>query len=176
LEGHFTSILIIGRLDMDLIRKLSVAAHTLAGIMLGVIFLSIIVNIIARRLGISMTWVEELSGYGVVWATYLGIGFALREKRHVCVDIVTRKLSLRGQHLMRFLGNLVCLGFSVLITWKGFILIESSLISGRHTPFMEIPVYLLQIILPVGMIIFGLEALVDAVKNAKDLKLNIKTT
>ncbi|HBW36014.1 TRAP transporter small permease [Desulfosporosinus sp. BICA1-9] len=149
---------------MDLIRKVSAAAHTLAGIILGVMFLSMVANIIARKLGVSMIWVEELSGYGAVWATYLGIAFALREERHVRVDILTRKLPPRGQELMRFLGDLVCVVFSALITWKGFYLIWSSYISGRHTPFLEIPIYLLQIVLPVGMILFGLEALMDAVR------------
>ncbi|MFZ3102846.1 MAG: TRAP transporter small permease [Desulfitobacteriaceae bacterium] len=154
-----------------IIRKLSGAAHTLAGIILGVMFLSIVANVIARNLGFSMIWVEELSGYGAVWATYLGIGFALREERHVRVDMLTRKLSQRGQELMRFLGDLICVVFSVLITWKGFYLIWSSYISGRHTPFVEIPIYLLQIVLPVGMILFGLEALVDAVKTRQRLKI-----
>lgn len=156
---------------MELIRKLSAAAHTLAGLILGVMFLSMVANITARKLGVSMIWVEELSGYGAVWATYLGIGFALREERHVRVDILTRKLSPRGQELMRFLGDLVSVVFSALITWKGFYLIWASYISGRHTPFLEIPIYLLQIVLPVGMILFGLEALMDAVRAGQRLKM-----
>ncbi|KJS00746.1 MAG: hypothetical protein VR68_06590 [Peptococcaceae bacterium BRH_c4a] len=156
---------------MDFIRKVSAAAHTLAGIILGVMFLSMIANIIDRKLGVSMIWVEELSGYGAVWATYLGIAFVLSENRHVRVDILTRKLSPGGQELMRFLGDLACVVFSALITWKGLYLIWSSYISGRHTPFLEIPIYLLQIVLPVGMFLFGLVALMDAVRYIKRLKM-----
>jgi len=33
----------------------------------------------------------------------------------------------------------------------------------RQTPYSHIPIYLLQIVLPVGMILFGLEAMVDAI-------------
>ena len=156
---------------MDLIvRKISAAAHTLGGIILGVMFLSIIANIIARELGNSMIWVDEFSGYMAVWMTYLGIGYALRVKRHVRVDLLTARLPQKWQELLRFFGDIICVVFSALITWKGVYFIEASIRSGRSTTFSEVPIYLFQIILPLGLIIFGLEALMDAVTAIQKLK------
>ncbi|KUO71765.1 MAG: hypothetical protein APF81_06650 [Desulfosporosinus sp. BRH_c37] len=50
-----------------------------------------------------------------------------------------------------------------MITWKGIYLIQVSHQVMRQTPYSHIPIYLLQIVLPVGMILFGLEAMVDAI-------------
>jgi TRAP-type C4-dicarboxylate transport system permease small subunit len=125
-------------------------------------FISMIINIVARKLGNSIILVEELSGYATVWATYLGIGFALREGRHVRVDLLTRTLSPRWQGFFRFWGDIVTVIFSGVITWKGIYLIQVSQQVMRQTPYSHIPIYLLQIVLPVGMILFALEAMVDA--------------
>ena len=155
---------------MNLIRKLSVAAHTMGGIILALMFISIVINIIFRKLGTSIIWVDELSGYAAVWATYLGIGFALREGRHVRVDLLTRKLPLRWQEFLRCLGDIICVVFSVLVSWKGIYLIQVSHSVMRQTLFSHIPIYLFQIVLPVGMIIFGLEAVADAIAAIQGFK------
>jgi len=148
---------------MNFVRKLSAAAHTMGGIILALTFIFMIINIVARKLGNSIILVEELSGYATVWATYLGIGFALREGRHVRVDLLTRTLSPRWQEFLRFWGDIVTAIFSGVITWKGIYLIQVSHQVMRQTPYSHIPIYLLQIVLPMGMILFGLEAMVDAI-------------
>lgn len=155
---------------MNLIRKLSAAAHTMGGIILALLFIFIVINIVFRNFGTSIIWIDELSGYATVWALYLGIGFALREGRHVRVDLLTRKLPPQWQEFLRCLGDIVCVVFSALVTWKGIYLIQVSHSVMRQTPFSHIPIYLFQIVLPVGMIIFGLEAVVDAIAAIQGFK------
>jgi len=106
---------------MERIEKISKAAHTAGAILLGFLFLSIISGVIVRMLGGYLHFVDELSGYGAVWVTFLGIGYVLREGRHVRVDIITRKLSPRNEAIMFMIGDIACLLFSILIIGKAFI-------------------------------------------------------
>ncbi len=155
---------------MELLKKVSAAAHTLGAIVLGAMFVSIVAQVIVRLLGGAMVWVEELSGYGAVWATYLGIAYALRQGRHVRVDLVTRLVSPKMQATMRGLGDIACVIFTMILTWKAIYLVGVSLQVHRRTPLLGLPVYLLQIVLPVGFILFGLEALADAIVAVRALK------
>ncbi len=148
---------------MELLKKVTAAAHTLGAIIIALMFLSIVAQVIIRIFGGSMMWVEELSGFGAVWATYLGIAYVLRQGRHVRVDLVTRQMSPRAQEIMRFLGDIVCVMFSIIITWKAIHLVGVSLQTQRLTRILELHVYWLQIVLPVGFILFGLETLADAI-------------
>ncbi|PKM87842.1 MAG: hypothetical protein CVU87_08805 [Firmicutes bacterium HGW-Firmicutes-12] len=157
---------------MEIIRKISNAAHTAGAIIVGLMFISITVQVFGRAaLGMSFTWVEELSGYGAIWATFLGIGYVLRQGRHVRVDLFTRMMSPRTQAIMAVIGDIACVIFSIIVFWKGCSLVSVSYMIQRNTPLLEMPVYLLQIILPVGISIFGLESMCHAVKTWKGITL-----
>lgn len=155
---------------MKFFTRVIAAAHTLGAIILGLMFVAIVGNVIVRSLGGSLVWVEELTGYAVVWATYLGLAYVLHERRHVNVDLLNERLPHRAKALLRIIGNdAACIVFSVLLTWKSIYLIKAAMQTNRHTPILDFPVYPLMTVLPLGMILFGLEALIDAIATAKSL-------
>lgn len=149
----------------SIIKRISGAANTFGAFILALMFIFITIQVIARMLGGTLTFVDELSGYSAVWATFLGIGYALREGRHVRVDLITRMVSPRTEAFMFFIGDLVCLIFGVIIAWKGFGLVANSHMAERVTVMLQWPVYILQLVMPVGFIIFGFEALLHSIKS-----------
>ncbi|KJR97094.1 MAG: hypothetical protein VR68_13210 [Peptococcaceae bacterium BRH_c4a] len=148
---------------MEFLRRVETAAHVLGAIILGLVVLAIVSNVVVRAFGGCMLWVEELSGYAVIWGVYLGGAYTLREGRHVKVDLVSEKLGVRGEAVMRLAGDIASLIFGAVITWKGAYLLGVAQQAQRHTPLLELPVYILMIVLPVGMALFTLEAVADAV-------------
>lgn len=148
----------------SIIKKLSGGAHTLGAILVGCMVVFVTAQVIARMFGLSLTFVDELSGYSAVWATLLGIGYALQKGRLVRVDLVTRLVSPRTRDVLTLIGNIACVLFSVIVIWKGSTLIGVSFMAERVTDILLWPVYLLQVVLPIGFILFGLEAILDIVK------------
>jgi TRAP-type C4-dicarboxylate transport system permease small subunit len=64
---------------------------------------------------------DELSRYCFVWLTYLGAMVAMRERAHVGVDIVVKRLPLLGKKICFALSELLMLVVNVLFfvgTWK----------------------------------------------------------
>ena len=69
--------------------------------------------------GISIS--DEMSRYCFIWLTYLGAMVAMREKGHLGVDTLVRRLPLGGKRLCFFLSEVMMLGCNVLFflgTWK----------------------------------------------------------
>lgn len=69
--------------------------------------------------GISVS--DELSRYCFIWLTYLGAMIAMRERAHVGVDMVVKKLPLMGKKVCFFLSESIMLLVNVLFfigTWK----------------------------------------------------------
>ena len=160
---------------MDLIdrilEKVVSAAHTLGTLALAFVFLSVVADVIARLFGANLgVWVEELSGYGVTWSTYLGLAYVLREGKHVKVDLITEKLAPRRRAVMRIVGDVGTLTFAAIIAYKGFYLMEVAYKADRLTSGLEFPVYILMIVFPLGMTLFGLETLADILRTVKFLK------
>ena len=64
---------------------------------------------------------DEMSRYCFIWLTYIGAMVAMREKGHLGVDSLVRRLSLRGKQVCFFLSESLMLGCNLLFllgTWK----------------------------------------------------------
>jgi TRAP-type transport system small permease protein len=146
----------------EMLKKISSVTHAVGVVCLVLVFLSVIVNVISRTLGYSLGgWVEELSGYAVVWSTYLGMAYTFREGRHVKVDLLTENMSPRNRAIMLAISNGACVVFSIVIVKYGIFLTQVAYMSERVTPITRFPVYLLSLAMPFGIGVFTLEAMVD---------------
>jgi TRAP-type C4-dicarboxylate transport system permease small subunit len=64
---------------------------------------------------------EELSRYCFIWLTYIGAMIAMRERGHLGVDTLVRRLPIAGKKGCLFVSELLmllCNGLFVLGTWK----------------------------------------------------------
>lgn len=149
---------------MELLRKVTGGAHTLGAVILGLVFVSVVVNVVARVLWHELVWVGEMCGYAVVWCVYLGVAFVLREGRHVKVELVSERLPPRPRAVMRILGDdLASVVFSAIVVWNSARLTEVAWRTHRTTALTGWPVWPIMLVVPVGMALFGLEAIADAV-------------
>lgn len=64
---------------------------------------------------------EEMSRYCFIWLTYIGAMVAMRDKGHLGVDTLVRRLPIGGKKFCLFLSEclmLLCNGLFFLGTWK----------------------------------------------------------
>ncbi|MBC7338247.1 MAG: TRAP transporter small permease [Firmicutes bacterium] len=159
---------------MGLLKRVTGAAHTLGAVVLGLMFTFMVLNIIGRSIGHQLVWVGEFSSYAVVWAVYLGVALVLREGGHVKVELVSERLPPRARAVMRILGDdLPTMVFSIFVVWRSAYMVQVAWQTQRETPLLGIPVWPLLAVLPLGMALFGLEALADAVAVARSLSKGV---
>lgn len=115
----------------------------------------VFVNVVSRYMfNHSIIWVEELTQYQMIWITWLGAGLALREGRHVAVDVFEAMMppGLRravrvviGAAMLAFLATLVVLGLRIAeFTWT------------QETPVLQIPTGVPYLGVPIGALVCGL--------------------
>ncbi|UCD82835.1 MAG: TRAP transporter small permease [Desulfobacterales bacterium] len=102
----------MGRLDRMLNRVETVLA-VLAGVLLLFITFSICASIALRALNLQVPlWSVQFNEYSLLWMTFLGGAWLLRRKRHVSLDILTRRLNASNLRILNSLhaalGLLVC--------------------------------------------------------------------
>ncbi|MDB5890247.1 MAG: dctM [Polaromonas sp.] len=64
---------------------------------------------------------DEMARYSFIWLTYIGAMVAMREKGHLGVDTLVKRLGVGGKKLCLFVSELLMLGCNVLFfvgTWK----------------------------------------------------------
>jgi len=100
------------RLD-GMLRRVETVLAVLAGLLLLFITVSICISIALRTLNLPVPlWSVQFNEYALLWITFLGGAWLLRNKRHVSLDILTRRLSESNHRklsvLHAILGGLVC--------------------------------------------------------------------
>ena len=109
----------------------------------------VFVNVVSRYIfNHSIIWVEELTQFQMIWITFLGAGLALREGRHVAVDIVEEYLPEAIRRALRMLIGVAILVLLVAMTILG---VQISMFTWtQETPVMNISTGIPYLGVPIG--------------------------
>jgi TRAP-type C4-dicarboxylate transport system permease small subunit len=134
-----------GRLEHGFVRLNQALIILLMASMAVLVFANVVMRYVFNQ---SIFWVEEFTQIQMIWVAYLGAGLALREGRHVAVDMLQDALPAPLRRAIRwfialatamFLLALVVLGVQIAaFTWS------------QETPAMGLPAGLPYLGIPLG--------------------------
>jgi len=123
--------------------------------LMGVMATLVFANVVSRYVfNYSIIWVEELTQYQMIWIVYLGAGLALREGRHVAVDLVQDMLPCALRRAMRIAIGVAMLLFLLTLMVLGLQITAFTWI--QETPVLGIPTGLAYLGVPIGAAVCAL--------------------
>lgn len=139
-------------------RYLVAANRAIIFVMMAMMATLVFVNVVTRYgFNFSIIWAEEVSQYLMIWIAYLGAGLALREGRHVALEMfqdrlptaLSRRVRMAvGGLVLAFLGAVTVLGFRfVVFVWN------------QETPVLNISLGIPSLAIPIGTLLFALHLL-----------------
>ena len=139
-------------------RGLCVANQAILASLLAVMAVLVFGNVVLRYVfGISLSWVEELTRYMMIWLAWLGAGLALREGAHIAIDTLQTALPDIGARLLRAIVFLAMIGFFGALAWLGW---RYSMFAWRQqTAVLRLPAGLVYLAIPVGSVLMLLHLL-----------------
>ena len=87
-------------------------------------FIAIVVQIITRYIGISVTWTEEVANYSFIWAVFMGAAVMLNRREHFAFDTLLNKLSPRKHTILKTFIDILLIIFNAFITYYGFLILN----------------------------------------------------
>lgn len=142
------------RQTIERIRR--VAGHALEAItialMVGLTFI-VILAVLARLMGESFSWYDEVAAITLAWITYYGSALAALHRRHIGFDTVLLAMPPRMRLTALIVGEALVLIFFILMARAGFQVLEV-LEGDRLVSLTWVPVQLTQSVIPVGAILF----------------------
>jgi TRAP-type C4-dicarboxylate transport system permease small subunit len=98
-------------------------------------------QIVGRGLGGS----DEIAGYVMAGVAAWGFSYALVERAHVRIDVLTGRLPPAGRSAFDFLALLSLLSVSAIVTWYAWIVLSRSFLrSSRANTPLETPLWIPQ--------------------------------
>lgn len=122
-------------------------------------------NVIARNVGESLTFADEIAQVMLVVIAFVGLGYGVREGRHIRVSALHDELPPFARKVL-----LMVVSFStcILLSLLGFYAvdyIQTLYSSGRVLPSLQIPIYAVYAIVPIGFFIAAAQFFLAGVRN-----------
>jgi C4-dicarboxylate transporter DctM subunit len=156
--------------------KLNIAGGFLGGLSILIIGCIVSYEVFMRYLfNAPTTWVLEISIYLCIACVFLAGGYALKEKHHIYVDVITNKLSERNQILFQIVSLAISLVYTLILTWKGGQMAIHSFVMHEVSPtVINVPVVIPHAMVPIGgfmLVIEFVRQIWDGIDNFRNLKV-----
>lgn len=137
----------------------------LAGVLIVFIMLVMSVHVLMRYfLLMPIRWAIEVTEYLMIWITFLGAAWVLKEEGHVKIDIILNALRPRGQALLSAVGSSIMAAICLFLAVYGGIVTYDSVVRGAaRTYHYTTPLWILLIIIPIS----GFFLFIQSVKRAR---------
>jgi len=105
-------------------------------------------------------WVIEFSESGLLFVTFLGTSWLMRQDGHVRVDLLTNALSLEWRRRLALMSAVLGCAVSVVLTVFGVIVTLDAHRRGVYKPtILEFPTWVVLAVIPVGSALLALRFL-----------------
>ena len=113
----------------------------------------VIVAVLFRIAGESLSWYDEVAAVQLSWITYYGAALAALKRRHIGFDTVILAIPMPLRMVALAVAEIIVLGFFVLMAWAGLKVLD--ILQGDMLVSLTwVPVQLTQSVIPIGAVLF----------------------
>lgn len=157
---------IAARLDrlLSLIQALllSLAVLAMAALNIG--------NVVGRNVfDHSLPFAAELNRLLIVLITFLGIGYAARSRRHIRMSAFSERLGGRAARIWEITTLTLTGLLLLLLAWYALEYVDRTAGVGSVTPALRLPLYWIYSMVPLGLVLGGLQFLLNALRGRGEI-------
>lgn len=113
----------------------------------------VIVAVLFRISGNSLSWYDEVAAIQLSWITYYGAALAALKRRHIGFDSVLLSIPMPFRMLALIVAEAIVLGFFALLAWTGWqvlVVLEGEMLVS----LTWVPIQFTQSVIPIGGALF----------------------
>ena len=136
-------------------RKLETVLEWVVIVLMVALTIVVIVAVLFRLAGDSLSWYDEVAAIQLSWITYYGASLAALKRRHIGFDTVLLAIPMPLRMIALAVAEIIVLGFFVLMTWAGLKVLD--VLEGEMLVSLTwVPVQFTQSVIPIGGALFVL--------------------
>lgn len=113
-------------------------------------------------------WVEELLRVSVLWVGFVGASLAIKQGRHINIDVLSRTIPDRYKPFLQTLMSLVLLGVCLIFLHASIEYIRVEREFGDVSDQLHTPLWVLQLVFP---LLFGMGSFRFLVQTVEQLRV-----
>ena len=129
----------------------------------------VVIAVIYRKAGASLSWYDEIASILLAWVTYYGAALAALKRQHIGFDGIVRAVTPAWRLAFVVVSEIAVLGFFVLLAWTGWIVL-GALAGDTLVSLPWVPVQVTQSVIPIGAVLFVVCELISLPDHWRDLR------
>ena len=127
-------------------------------------------EVIMRYLFNSPTiWVNEVSRFLQIWATYLALTYSFHKKDFIRITVIYDRLNDNGKKILDFISFIFILIFSSFVVYYGWLIAYDSLKVGRtSSTILDVPSFLTELAIPLCFAFLVLRVILEIIKYVRN--------
>ena len=118
-------------------------------------YLLVSVNVITRYMfKFSLNWTDEIARFLMIWTVFLGAGLAMREGRHVAIELLQNYLPKKLRKYFRAFVGIIILTFLSILVVLGYQYAQGTM--AILSPVLRWPIGMVYMAIPFGLLVFML--------------------
>lgn len=134
---------------------------------ISVLALVLIVNVIARKAGTSIYFIDEIAMFLVIWITFVGVSYATRKGRHIRMAAIFDLSSVKVQRIMIFVISAISAVVMFSLTYISINYVYTTYRWQQITPALRMPYWIGIVIVPVAFFLAGIHYVRTIIKNTQ---------
>lgn len=125
-----------------------------------------VANVIGRFVfNQSIYFSQELNQFLMVLITFIGLGYATRQGRHIRMSAIYDQLPDLGKKILMIVIAATTAAVMFVLAWYSFKYVQRNIALGRTTPSLQIPVWITYIWVPIGFFVAGVQYVATVLQN-----------
>ena len=113
----------------------------------------VVVAVIYRKAGASLSWYDEIASILLAWITYYGGALAALRRGHIGFDGVLLALPRSWRGVAVIIAEVLVISFFVIMAWAGWTILD--VLQGVTLVSLTwVPVQVTQSVIPIGAVLF----------------------
>ena len=123
-------------------------------------------EVIMRYLFNSPTiWVNEVSRFLQIWATYLALTYSFHKKDFIRITVIYDRLNETGKKILDFISFIFIIIFSCFVVYYGWLIAYDSLKVGRtSSTILDVPSFLTELAIPLCFAFLVIRVILEAIR------------
>jgi TRAP-type C4-dicarboxylate transport system permease small subunit len=116
-------------------------------------------------------WSQEISVYLLLACAFLGFAPTMHAGEHIRIDLLSRRFGPRVRSALELATCLAIAAFAAIAAWGGYETVRQSLRYGRRSlTLLAVPLWIPQLVVPLGMLLLLAVVLLRAWQAARELR------
>ncbi len=130
----------------------------------------IIIQIVFRFAHMDVSWCEELARYLCVWVIYLAGSKAVKDGKHLTVDILPLFMKEKNQRILNIFSTVATLCFFAALLYAGSLILPTMIARPQYSPGNGINMIIPYLAPTVGTVLMTLRSIGVIIDDVRDIR------